>query len=276
MPKAACSVERQVALSVWEKSKHMSETHPSSEEHLTSILTTLPVPVYIHYDGDKRLYFWECPPHGKGTALMFEDALAQAMTCTQNALLSRIAAASTEPQERRIASTYTLTEKDAAEGNATKSEKLQQGKLLQLFKHTSYSMPPDIALIRAKLAFASFVMAIYSCAVLSMLLQSWWILALGLLAGTILSVLTTLSIVPDKWAGDQPVMIAQAFLIFTPLWGYIGWLLSTVISHAIFPFPPSAALIAGNILGLLLGLLVGLLGYVLIVAIVTGKQFNGK
>ncbi|GHO63675.1 hypothetical protein KSC_025670 [Ktedonobacter sp. SOSP1-52] len=97
-----------------------------------------------------------------------------------------------------------------------------------------------------------------------------------LLAGTALSVLTTTSVVPDKWAGDQPVMIVQAFLIFTPLWGYVGWLVSTIICHAIFPFPSSADLIAGNILGLLLGLLAGLFGYVMIVVIITGKQFNGQ
>lgn len=211
---------------------------------------------------------------------MFEDALAQAVACTQNALLPRITATSTEQQDRPTTPEYISTEEDtkdtAAEENTMGSGSLQQGQQLQLFKPTSYSLSPDIALIRANLAFATFVAAIYSCAMLSMLLQSWWILALGLLAGTALSVLTTTSVVPDKWAGDQPVMIAQAFLIFTPLWGYVGWLVSTIICHAIFPFPSSADLIAGNTLGLLLGLLAGLFGYVMIVVIITGKQFNGK
>ncbi|GCE29845.1 hypothetical protein KDA_53290 [Dictyobacter alpinus] len=41
-------------------------------------------------------------------------------------------------------------------------------------------------------------------------------------------------------------------------------------------FLPSAVVLVGNILGLLVGFAVGVLGYVAVVAIITGKQRNGK
>lgn len=265
----------------WEKSKHMSETESSLvEKRLTAILMTLPVPVHMYYEKEKQLYYWECPPYGKGTALLFEDALAHALSCTQNALLPEVATKSTSPAKEplsiSIAPGYVPDKETPVEPKTTIPGERRQGKLLQLFKHENKRTSPDTALIRLKLAFATFVATTYSSAVLSMLLHSWWTLALGLFAGTILSALTTAFIENDKWAGDQIVMIAWTFLIFTPLWGYIGWLLATIVCQTMFPFLPSVAVIVGNILGLLVGLAVGLLGYVVVVVIITGKQFNGK